>query len=74
MAIMGGFAIKITENDGLTIFPEGHQRLVVRPEALLWLFETEPNTRPIVTTSDLKDKSKADGLAKTLITIQGRRI
>lgn len=72
LAIMGGFGIRNSEQDGDWLFPEERKHLALDPGALLWLFETELTTLPDITRSDIEDKRKTDGLAKHLIIVQGR--
>ena len=70
---MGGFAIEV-EDDDTSIFPSGTTRVAIRPESLVWLFRIEPSTIPMVSEATIKDKSKADWFAKTLVVLQGKHI
>lgn len=68
---MGGFARDCQSNDEGSIFPEGRKRLIVTPDAFVWLLKQNPTTFPDVTSTQISDKSKADSTAKALILVQG---
>ena len=67
--IMGGFAIEVTEN-GKPILDGHHKRLVLDEVSLKWFFRSKAGSIPTLSKSDIEDKSKSDGLAKSIVVIQ----
>jgi hypothetical protein len=74
---MGGFAINInlhSENkppaDSDNFLPQNETRLTLTPEGILFLAEMEPSLIPYISEESIRDKSKASGLAKTLVCLQ----
>lgn len=67
--VMGGFAVD--SSDATEDFlPDGRKRATITPEGLLFLLEHEPDLLPDISETQIKDKSKADGLKKFLVCIQ----
>lgn len=68
-ALMGGYVFD-TNGSPASFFPDGRTRLTLTPEALLKIAEFEPNLLPDLSKGNIQDKSKADGLAKTIVCAQ----
>ncbi|KAL8870684.1 MAG: hypothetical protein Q9174_003329, partial [Haloplaca sp. 1 TL-2023] len=66
-ALMGGYAFAPPGNDFL---PNGVNRTTITPTGLRFLLEHEPTALPEITADEIRDKSKADGLKKTLVCVQ----
>lgn len=67
-ALMGGYVFDTSGS--LNFFPNGRTRLSLTPTALLKIAELEPDLLPNLPKSNIEDKSKADGLAKTIVCVQ----
>ncbi|KAM7214722.1 hypothetical protein V8F06_009887 [Rhypophila decipiens] len=68
---MGGFCIRDAVDPEIAEFmPPSHPRLVLIKTSLLLLAEHEPELIPDISEADIRDKSKANGLAKALICFQ----
>ena len=70
---MGGFAISTLSplSDTSTSFhPRSHPRTTLTPNGLAFLLTHIPNALPRLTAPEILDKSKADGLKKTLVCLQ----
>ncbi|KAL8790063.1 MAG: hypothetical protein Q9213_000765 [Squamulea squamosa] len=68
-ALMGGFAFS-TEKLDQNILPSPHTRATLTPAGVIFLLSQEPNILPYLSPEQIKDKSKADGLKKTLVCAQ----
>ena len=68
-AVMGGFAIGFNDPNS-NYLPKNKARLILTPRALYELATKEPTTIPNLTEEEIRDKSKANGLAKTLVCLQ----
>ena len=68
-AIMGGFAFD-TSQAKPNFLPNGRSRLTLRFEALKYIAEHAPSLIPDLPAEDIRDKSKADSLAKFLVCLQ----
>ena len=68
--IMGGFAFD-TSSAKPNFLPHGRSRLTLRIRALKYLVEHAPHLIPDLSEEEIRDKSKADGLAKLLVCLQG---
>ena len=68
-ALMGGFALDSSDSTE-TFLPESQTRAALTSEGLRFLLQHEPNSLPSISKDEIKDKSKADGLQKTLICAQ----
>lgn len=68
-AIMGGFAFD-TNNAKVKFLPNGLSRLTLHPKALIYLADHAPHLIPDLSVQDIRDKSKADGLAKLIVCFQ----
>ncbi|KAL8685352.1 MAG: hypothetical protein Q9218_007819 [Villophora microphyllina] len=68
-ALMGGFALTSDRTEG-TFFPRDLTRATLTPNGLEFLLQHEPQALPNVTADQIRDKSKADGLKKTLVCAQ----
>ncbi|KAL8867326.1 MAG: hypothetical protein Q9174_005734 [Haloplaca sp. 1 TL-2023] len=68
-AIMGGFTYAQT---GKTkdFLPNGGSRAALTVEGIKFLLSHEPDALPDITADQIKDKSKADGLKKTVVCVQ----
>lgn len=70
-ALMGGFALDLSRRpDLLPPLPNGRTRLVLTPKAVEWLANARPDLWPNLSAEQIRDKSKANHLAKTLICAQ----
>ncbi|KAL8932022.1 MAG: hypothetical protein Q9211_006574, partial [Gyalolechia sp. 1 TL-2023] len=67
--LMGGFAFTI-DSSHANFLPHGITRITLTPDGLRFLLHHEPDALPDITAEQIKDKSKADGLKKTLVCIQ----
>src|SRR2546423_10229791 len=74
---MGGFAIdtdmnseKRPETFASDHLPKNRTRFTLTPAGILFLVEKEPQMFPKISEVDIKDKSKASGLAKILVCFQ----
>ncbi|KAL9633247.1 MAG: hypothetical protein Q9204_003475 [Flavoplaca sp. TL-2023a] len=68
-ALMGGYAFSIESADGATL-PSPHTRAALTPAGIMFCLRHEPKILPYVSPEQIKDKSKADGLKKTLVCAQ----
>ncbi|KAL9581971.1 MAG: hypothetical protein Q9212_003572 [Teloschistes hypoglaucus] len=68
-ALMGGFCFDATNAEN-RFLPGDITRASLTPDGLRFLVQHEPNSLPRVTIEEIKDKSKADGLKKTLVCAQ----
>ncbi|KAL8946920.1 MAG: hypothetical protein Q9222_006745 [Ikaeria aurantiellina] len=68
-AIMGGLACATMSPDD-TFLPLPQDRATLTPEGILCLIANTPEAIPLITEEQIKDKSKADGLKKTLVCAQ----
>ncbi|KAL8644431.1 MAG: hypothetical protein Q9226_007768 [Calogaya cf. arnoldii] len=68
-ALMGGYAFSIESEDG-DILPSPHTRAALTPAGIMFCLNHEPNILPQPSPEQIKDKSKADGLKKTLVCAQ----
>lgn len=66
-ALMGGFAFASPSG---TVLPNDLTRATITPSGLRFLLELTPEALPDITADQIKDKSKADGLKKTIVCIQ----
>ncbi|KAL8932359.1 MAG: hypothetical protein Q9216_006871, partial [Gyalolechia sp. 2 TL-2023] len=67
--LMGGFAFTVESSD-TNFLPNDIARTTLTPDGLRFLLHHEPDALPDITAEQIKDKSKADGLKKTLVCIQ----
>lgn len=68
-ALMGGYAFSIESADG-DILPSPYTRAALTPAGIMFCLNHEPNILPYISPEQIKDKSKADGLKKTLVCAQ----
>ncbi|KAK3984083.1 hypothetical protein QBC44DRAFT_337640 [Cladorrhinum sp. PSN332] len=68
-AVMGGFAI-LTKSSRGDFSPNGWKRVTLTALGILHLAEHYPELLPDISVGDINDKSKANGLAKTIIILQ----
>ena len=68
-ALMGGFAFD-TSTANPYFLPNGRSRLTLRLEALKYIAERAPSLIPDLPADAIRDKSKANGLAKSLVCLQ----
>lgn len=68
---MGGFALDISDNDP-TFLPlsKGRTRVTLLPDALEYLAQYRPDLIPDISADYIRDKSKANQLAKALVCVQ----
>ena len=67
---MGGFALKAETRSGFRILPSGKEAVFILDKGLLVLAKIQPNAIPGLSVAEVMDKSKANGLAKTLVCLQ----
>ncbi|KAI4182889.1 MAG: hypothetical protein L6R41_005725 [Letrouitia leprolyta] len=67
--LMGGFAFTI-DSSQTKFLPDNTIRTTLTPDGLRFLLHHEPDALPDITAEQIKDKSKADGLKKTVVCIQ----
>ncbi|KAL9024592.1 MAG: hypothetical protein Q9196_006405 [Gyalolechia fulgens] len=68
-ASMGGFAL-VADPKRAAFLPSSHTRAALTPEGIIFLLSHEPDALPYLTEAQILDKSKADGLKKTLVCAQ----
>ncbi|KAL8849147.1 MAG: hypothetical protein Q9221_005870 [Calogaya cf. arnoldii] len=68
-ALMGGYAFSIESEDG-DVLPSPHTRAALTPAGIMFCLNHEPSILPYLSPEQIKDKSKADGLKKTLVCAQ----
>lgn len=68
--IMGGFVFEPPGNPEPRQFRSGREEVAIDQSLLLWLSENEPDMIPNISSGHIKDKSKANGLAKFLVCVQ----
>ncbi|KAL8659400.1 MAG: hypothetical protein Q9202_007149 [Teloschistes flavicans] len=68
-ALMGGFNLDVAGADQ-PFLPDGITRASLTADGLEFLLRHEPESLPHITAEEIKDKSKADGLKKTLVCAQ----
>ena len=68
-AVMGGFAFD-SSNASEPFLPHARTRAALTAEGIRFLFEHEPDLLPPISTEEIEDKSKADGLKKFLVCVQ----
>lgn len=68
-AAMGGFAISTAHPSG-SFLPSPYTRAAITPEGIRFLLSHEPDALPYLTEAQIRDKSKADGLKKTIVCAQ----
>ncbi len=66
---MGGFAFD-TLAAPAQFLPDQTTRLTLRPQGLQYMAKQAPHLIPDISEEDIRDKSKADGLAKVLVCLQ----
>ncbi|KAF2130159.1 hypothetical protein P153DRAFT_356795 [Dothidotthia symphoricarpi CBS 119687] len=69
LALMGGFVFDTSKLEK-NFFPQGRTRLTLTAAALRTLAEYDPDLIPDISEGEIKDKSKADHLGKTLVCLQ----
>ncbi|KAI4124796.1 MAG: hypothetical protein LQ338_004622 [Usnochroma carphineum] len=67
--LMGGFTFA-RNSASASALPEGLAQATVTPDGLIFLLQHEPEALPDITANQIRDKSKADGLKKTLVCAQ----
>jgi hypothetical protein len=71
MAVMGGFVVDTTELDeDEQYLPGSRTRITLAPNGVHGLAKYAPETLPDVSIEDIRDKSKADTLAKFIVCVQ----
>ncbi|KAL8712903.1 MAG: hypothetical protein Q9225_006859 [Loekoesia sp. 1 TL-2023] len=68
-ALMGGFAFA-TDSRKDNFLPSSYTRATLTPEGIIFLLSHEPDALPYLSEAQILDKSKADGLKKTLVCAQ----
>jgi len=68
-AVMGGFAVDISDPSH-SFHPKGYDKIILSGDDLLFLAKNSPESIPNIPESEIRDKSKANGLAKFLVCIQ----
>ncbi|KAK3348963.1 hypothetical protein B0T25DRAFT_481303 [Lasiosphaeria hispida] len=70
-AIMGGFAFDTRYiGDGREFLPGGRSRVTLTSKGIIALLKVAPRLMPDVSVGEIRDKSKASSLAKTIVTLQ----
>jgi hypothetical protein len=69
-ALMGGFVFDVSANPKLCPLPLGETQVTLTPAGIQFLAEREPHVIPDISAEYIRDKSKANHLAKTLVCIQ----
>ncbi|KAK1750467.1 hypothetical protein QBC47DRAFT_365350 [Echria macrotheca] len=70
-ALMGGFAFGSREiGDGRDFLPGGRKRVTLSGHGLILLLEIAPHLLPDISVAQIEDKSKANQLAKFIVTLQ----
>jgi hypothetical protein len=69
-ALMGGFVFDADDFQAKSFMPDSHTQLTLTPRALRKLAEVEPMFIPDLSVRTIKDKSKANHLAKALACLQ----
>ncbi|KAJ7183884.1 hypothetical protein C8R46DRAFT_1068093 [Mycena filopes] len=72
-AVMGGYAFDVSfdvSDSAEPFLPGGLTRVTLTTDGLTFLRAHAPDLIPRVSEEDINDKSKADGLAKTLVAMQ----
>ncbi|KAL9102697.1 MAG: hypothetical protein Q9163_002188 [Psora crenata] len=72
---MGGFAFSTTTTGSIVgarpgFLPHDRTRATITPEGLRFLLDHEPSALPSISADEILDKSKADGVKKTLVCAQ----
>ncbi|KAM0693201.1 hypothetical protein Q7P36_006454 [Cladosporium allicinum] len=65
-AVMGGLAFEDTCIEELQFMSGERQRMVLTPEAVIWLAKNQAELLPDISRQHIEDKSKAGGLGKFL--------
>lgn len=68
-AVMGGFAVDQRDAEEL-YFPKTLSRLTILPTGLRLLANVDVNLIPDISKEEISDKSKANGLAKSIVCVQ----
>lgn len=68
-AVMGGFALDSSTSEE-PFLPQNRTRVALTPDGLRFLLEHEPDILPDISQEQIQDKSKADGIKKTLVCAQ----
>ncbi|KAL8684662.1 MAG: hypothetical protein Q9224_006203 [Gallowayella concinna] len=66
---MGGFSMDCAFSEK-SFLPSGLTRATLTPDGIRFLLEHEPGALPSITREQIQDKSKADGIKKTLVCAQ----
>ncbi|MCJ1455918.1 hypothetical protein MMC28_006275 [Mycoblastus sanguinarius] len=66
---MGGFAMDCSGSDD-AFLTDDRTRAAITPEGLRFVLDHEPDLLPDILEDQIRDKSKADGLKKTLVCVQ----
>lgn len=69
-ALMGGFVFDNSRNPEALSFEGGREQIAICRGLLLWLAQYEPQLIPDISSGYIKDKSKANCLAKLLVCVQ----
>ncbi|ORX97347.1 hypothetical protein BCR34DRAFT_167146 [Clohesyomyces aquaticus] len=65
---MGGFAVDVSKIE--FIAPKRYTQFTLMTDGFLWVADWALEHIPNISEAEIRDKSKADGLAKTLVCIQ----
>lgn len=81
-ALMGGFALHVeipeipsnpdrrVQHKLESFLPDNHRRAILTADGITFLLDRAPSALPDITAEQIRDKSKADGLKKTLVCAQ----
>lgn len=67
---MGGFALDISDKRLQFLEDEGYKQFTLTKHGFFWVADNEIDLIPDLSKTDIQDKSKANGLAKTLVCLQ----
>ena len=67
---MGGFKLSEKDDEGKCYLPAWQGEALVTPEGMRFLLKHAPHLIPDISTEEIMDRSKADGLAKGLLVLQ----
>lgn len=67
---MGGFVFDSSRNPEPLLFPGGQEQVAIHHDLLVYLSKHEPHMIPDISFGHIKDKGKANGLAKFLVCAQ----
>ena len=67
---MGGFQLNKYDDEGQSYLPAWQGEAMITPEGVRFLLKYAPHLIPDIPVEEIRDRSKADGLAKALLVWQ----